>query len=188
MLLMRTTEPGQFTVADLDALPDDGCQYELVDGMYLVTPSPTVLHQLAATGIVARLYQSCPPEYRVYSAPMDYRPTPGRSLQPDVIVASCHDRGPDALRLPLLLAVEVLSPATRSKDLVLKRSLYEEAGVASYWIFDPDAEILTVLELADGRYVERAVVKGDDAFDARLPFPVRVVPSELLRRTGHPAG
>ncbi|WP_020391236.1 Uma2 family endonuclease [Kribbella catacumbae] len=182
MELMQHIEHGNFTLADLDALPDDGRQYELVDGIYLVTPSPTVLHQMAAMEIVYRLRHKCPPEYQVYFAPMDYRPTSGRSLQPDVIVASCHDRGPDALRLPLLLAVEVLSPATRSKDLILKRNLYEEAGVRSYWIFDPEAEALTVLELEGGRYVERAVVKGDDAFDAELPFQVRIVPSELVRR------
>ncbi|WP_433008054.1 Uma2 family endonuclease [Kribbella sp. CA-294648] len=169
-------------------LPDDGSQYERVDGIYLVTPLPTLLHQVAAAELSYVLRRNCPPEYWVIQAPMDYRPTSTRSLQPDVLVASRNDPGPDALRLPLLLAVEILSPATRSKDLVLKRSLYEEAGVASYWIFDPDAEILTVLELADGRYVERVVVKGDDAFDAQLPFPVRVVPSELLRRTSHPRG
>jgi Uma2 family endonuclease len=58
--------------------------------------------------------------------------------------------------------------------------LYEQAGVASYWIFDPEDEQLTVLELLDGRYVERAVVKGSDAFEPTLPFPVRVVPAELL--------
>lgn len=177
---MQPLEPGQFTLADLDALP--GSQYELVDGIYLVTPSPTVLHQQAATGIVGRLFQKCPPEYQVYSAPMDYRPASGRSLQPDVMVASCDDTGPNVLRLPLPLAVEVLSPATRSKDLVLKRNLYEEAGVRSYWIFDPEAEQLTVLELENGQYIERAAVKGDDAFEAELPFPVRIVPSELVRR------
>ena len=185
---MGTTEPGQFTVADLDALPDDGSQYELVDGIYLVTPSPTLLHQVAAAELSFALRQKCPPQYWVIQAPMDYRPTSTRSLQPDVLVASRDDPGPDALRLPLLLAVEILSPATRSKDLVLKRNLYQEAGVASYWIVDPEAEVLTVLELEDGRYVERAVVKGDDAFDAQLPFPVRVVQSELLPRTSHPAG
>jgi Uma2 family endonuclease len=174
-------EPNNFTVADLDALPADGSQYELVDGIYLVTPSPTLLHQLAATEVYYRLRQNCPVEYRVVPAPMDYRPTSGRSLQPDVIVATRDDPGPDALRLPLLLAVEVLSPATRSKDLVLKRNLYEEAGVAAYWIFDPEAEILTVLELEDGRYLERAVVKAEEAYDADIPFPVRIRPSDLLR-------
>jgi len=35
---------------------------------------------------------------------------------------------------PLTLAVEVLSPSTRRQDLLLKRSKYEEAGVARCWI------------------------------------------------------
>lgn len=180
MELVQHIEPNNFTLADLDALPDDGSQYELVDGIYLVTPSPTLLHQVAVSEISYVLRQVCPPQWRVIQAPMDYRPTSGRSLQPDVIVASRDDPGPDALRLPLLLAVEVLSPATRSKDLILKRNLYEEAGVGSYWIFDPEDEVLTVLELEGGRYVERAVVKAEDAFEARLPFTVRIVPAELV--------
>jgi Uma2 family endonuclease len=181
MELVQHIEPNNFTLADLDALPDDGSQYELVDGIYLVTPSPTLLHQVAAAELSYALRQKCPAGYRVIQAPMDYRPTSGRSLQPDVIVATRDDPGPDALRLPLLLAVEVLSPATRSKDLVLKRNLYEEAGVAAYWIFDPEAKILTVLELENSRYVERAVVKAEEAYDAEIPFPVRISPSELLR-------
>lgn len=63
-----------------------------------------------------------------------------------------------------------------------KRHEYQLAGVVSYWIFDPEDEVLTVLELVDGTYVERAVVKGDDVFEAELPFAVRIVPSELVSR------
>jgi hypothetical protein len=47
-------------------------------------------------------------------------------------------------------------------------------------VLDPDEAVLTVLELSDGRYVERAVVKGSEAFEAERPFPVRIVPSELV--------
>jgi len=32
-----------------------------------------------------------------------------------------------------------------------------------------------------GRYVERARITGDGAYDADGPFPVRVVPAVLLR-------
>jgi len=44
-----TTLPasGDWTVDDLDGLPDDGLRYELVDGVLLVSPAPRVLHQLA---------------------------------------------------------------------------------------------------------------------------------------------
>jgi Uma2 family endonuclease len=169
-------------MAELDALPDDGKQHELVDGLHLVTPSPTRIHQRAVSSLNHLLSRNCPREYEVLVAPMDYRPTPRRSLQPDVMVASRDDPGSAALTAPLLLAVEVLSPSTRMKDLLLKRGVYQESGVASYWILDPDEAVLTVLELADGRYVERAVVKGDDVFEAEVPFAVRVVPSELVSR------
>lgn len=182
MGVVQRLERNSFTLPDLDTAPDDDeTQYELVDGIVLMTPSPTLLHQAAVQELSYLLQQRCPASCRVLRAPMDYRPTPRRSLQPDVLVATRRDPGPDALRLPLLLAVEVLSPATRSKDLILKRSLYEEAGVASYWMFDPEVQVLTVLDLVDGRYLERAVVKGDEVFEAELPFAVRIVPSELVR-------
>jgi len=39
---------------------------------------------------------------------------------------------------------------------------------------------MTVLELVEGRYVQTAVVTDDQAYDARFPFPVTVVPADLL--------
>lgn len=117
----------------------------------------------------------------MFIAPLDFRPTTRRSLQPDVIVARREDVGPKAIERPPLLAVEVLSPATRSKDLLLKRALYEEAGVTSYWIFEPQSRQLTVLELSGGRYLGQLLVQGDEVFDAKLPYPVRIVPADLVR-------
>ena len=40
-------EVRDWTVDDLDLLPDDGLQYELLDGMLLVSPAPTRRHQRA---------------------------------------------------------------------------------------------------------------------------------------------
>ena len=34
-----------FTVADLEAMPDDGNRYELIDGMLIVSPAPGWEHQ-----------------------------------------------------------------------------------------------------------------------------------------------
>jgi Uma2 family endonuclease len=176
---VQPLEPGEFTLADLDAMPDDGMRYELVDGTLLVTPSPLPIHQDAVLQLAARLLARCLPDLKVFIAPMDFQPDGHKSLQPDVLVCRRVDVGRKAIA-HLLLAVEVLSPATRSKDLVWKRLAYEQSGVGSYWIFDPEAEVLTVLELEDGRYVERTVVKAEDAFEAELPFPVRIVPAELV--------
>ena len=39
---------GEWTVDDLATLPDDGLQYELLDGVLLVSPAPRLPHQRAA--------------------------------------------------------------------------------------------------------------------------------------------
>jgi Uma2 family endonuclease len=175
-------EQGYYTMADLDAMPDDGQRRELVDGMLLVTPAPVPLHQTAVLELAFCLRAACPRGFKVFVAPLDFRPTANRSLQPDVLVCHHEDVGPKRIERPLLLAVEVLSPGTRMQDLFVKRRVYEESGVQSYWIVDPEPEQLTVLELVGGHYVERAVVKGTDAFEADLPYQVRIVPAELINR------
>jgi hypothetical protein len=63
----------------------------------------------------------------------------------------------------------------------LKRHVFEQGGIPSYWLLDPVVPSLTVLELIDGGYVETASVSGAQAYDALLPFPVLVVPEQLLR-------
>jgi Putative restriction endonuclease len=79
-----------------------------------------------------------------------------------------------------VLAVEVLSPSTRRIDLVLKREAYAAAGVASYWIVDPEVPSVTFLRLEGSGYVEEGSVAGEDPFAASVPFPVAVMPARLL--------
>ncbi|MGW7684492.1 Uma2 family endonuclease [Kribbella sp. NPDC054772] len=176
---MDQLEP--YTLEYLDSTPDDGGRREIVDGGLFVTPAPSRLHQRAVTELCFQLKLASPGGMDILVAPFDYRPTSQRSLQPDVLVCSPDDTDPQHARKPLALAVEILSPSTRMVDLLLKRGVYEQAGVRSYWILDPEKESLTVLELVDGVYVERDVVTGEKVFDAVLPFPVQIVPAELFR-------
>lgn len=171
---------GEWTVDDLLDLPDDGLQYELADGVLVVTPAPRPRHQEVVLNLALQLKAAAPPELAVYVAPLDFQPTRHRSLQPDVLVVRRSDVGEENITAAPLLAVEVLSPSTRAKDLILKRSLYEDSGVPSYWVVDPDAPSLLVLALEDGRYVEKAHVFGEAALDLTAPFPVRILPSALL--------
>jgi Uma2 family endonuclease len=179
-------EGQKLTLAEFDALPDDGERRELLDGEVLMTPSPRAIHQRAAGHLHVLLLPACPEDLEVFFAPFDYRPDQRTSLQPDLLVCRCDDVEIDKVRRPLLLAVEILSPSTRAKDLLKKRRLYEAAGVGSYWIFEPEDAVLTVLELHEGRYVED-VYKDDEVFEADRPFPVRIVPAELVRRANRSA-
>ena len=81
---------------------------------------------------------------------------------------------------PLLLAVEVLSPSTRSVDLLLERGVYAESGVAAYWLVDLEVPSVRALRLVDGAYVEVGAAEGRQALELEEPFPVRVVPQDLL--------
>lgn len=173
--------PEKLSLAQFDALPDDGERRELLDGQVLLTPPPRAVHRRAAGHLHVLLLPACPEDLEVFLAPFDYRPDDRTSLQPDLMVLRCADVELDRVRRPLLLAVEILSPSTRAKDLLKKRRLYRETGVGSYWIFEPEEAVLTVLELNNGRYVEQ-MFKDDEVFEAQRPFPVRIVPAELVRR------
>lgn len=80
-----------------------------------------------------------------------------------------------------LLAVEVLSPSTRHIDLGLKRSRYEAAACPAYWVVDPDVPSLRVWELHDGSYRLVCEVQGDGVAALTRPWPVRLVPTDLVR-------
>lgn len=48
---------------------------------------------------------------------------------------------------------------------------------------DPQELVLTVFELdSEGNYQQVAQVKGAEAFEAQRPYPVRIVPAQLVAR------
>jgi Uma2 family endonuclease len=179
---------GEFTVEDLERMPDDGLRYELLDGTLLASPAPGLWHQEVALELAIRLRAACPPELHVVIAPFEWRGSRCTALQPDVLVARHGDLlavdGGKYLAAPPVLAVEVLSPSTRRIDRLSKLSAYEDAGVASYWLVDPDPESpsLHALDLIDGRYVEVGCPSGEQAWQAQRPFPVTIAPADLVAR------
>jgi Uma2 family endonuclease len=168
------------TAEDLEALPDDGHRYELVDGNVLVTPAPGKSHQRCVTRLIVLLDSAAGPEHLVLPAPFDWVAGEQTLFQPDVVVTLDADVGPRRLESPPLVAVEVLSPGTRLVDLNLKRAAYQREGVPAYWLVDPDEPSLVVLRLAAGVYQEVARVVGEEAYEADFPFRVTITPARLL--------
>ncbi len=138
-------------------------RYELIDGVaYAMAPAPTRLHQevlleLARQVANALVDHPC----KVFIAPFDVRlPKADEAddmietvVQPDLSVVcdsgKLDERGcrgaPDWI-------VEVLSPATAGHDHILKRAVYEQAGVREYWLVHPVDRLLTVYRLENKRY------------------------------------
>ena len=178
------------TVADLEAMPDDGHRYELLDGVLIVSPAPGWSHQMVVGQLYLRLEEAGPPEVDVLTVPFAVRPQ-GRlppaeqhtELRPDVLVARHADFTERDLPRAPLLAVEVLSRSTRLIDLNLKRAAYERMGTPSFWLIDPRTVELWAYDLAGGgTYRLYAHATGEEAFEAQQPFPVSFNPAELLRR------
>ena len=170
----------EWTVDDLIGTPDDGMRYELVDGVLLVSAAPSNLHQVVVGELHVLLRAACPPEARVMLAPTAYEPTHRRSLQPDLLVALRRDVGARPISAPLLLAVEVLSPLTRSVDLLLKRGIFAESGVGAYLVVDPLVPSLQAWRLVDDSWVDAGSAIGDEVLRLEHPFTVELVPSALL--------
>lgn len=170
---------GPWTVDDLDDFPEgDTTRYELIDGALLVSAEPSLQHQRVSARLHRLLQDAAPTDLEVFW-PIDVRLSPVRQIAPDITVVRRRDAGGRRLSGLPLLAVEVQSPSTGAVDLTLKRKVLEDAGVQSYWLVDPDALILTVLELDGGTYRQVAQISGTQAYDAVVPFAVRVIPAEL---------
>jgi Uma2 family endonuclease len=178
-------DAGPLTVHDLGGMPYDSRRYELIDGVLLVTPAPGRRHQTIAVWLWRTLVDSCPPELDVVVAPFAVHHGDRIELQPDVLVGRDEDFTDKDLPVPPVLAVEVLSPSTAIHDLNTKKAIYERLGTGSYWVIDPEEPALTVFELdEDGCYQQVAKAAGDEVLEVERPFPVRIVPRELLGRLG----
>lgn len=185
---------GPLTYADLDVLReanDDGHRYELVDGVLVVTPSPVHLHQRGVGNLYLLLRQACPDDLEVLLAPFDIAlpvppGAPATVVQPDLLVARRSEVTRRNLPTAPVLAIEVLSPSTRSFDLHLKKDRFRRGGFAYYWVVDPDEPSLTAWRLVgegEGASYELVVrVEGDDEAVLSDPVRVRFTPRSLVER------
>ncbi|MBV8527210.1 MAG: Uma2 family endonuclease [Candidatus Dormibacteraeota bacterium] len=170
----------ELDLEDLYSLPDDGNRYEILDGAVVMTPPPNTAHQNVAAELTAILRDATRGRrLKVFFAPFAWRIGPGQVPEPDLVVAPPEAFTARALERPPLLVVEILSPSGRGRDLFEKRRIYAEGRAAWYWIADPVQPSLTVLRLAGAAYEDQAHVIADEVYEAREPFPVRVVPSAL---------
>jgi Uma2 family endonuclease len=143
---MAMATPTHYTADMVRALPDDGNRYETVHGELLVTPAPRVTHQVVLGRLHLALgkYLEQHPVGVLLTSPADISWGPDILVQPDLFVASLDEtRTLDWRQVKtLLLAVEVLSPSTQQADRFTKRRLYQEVGIPTYWVVDPDRQTI----------------------------------------------
>lgn len=156
----------------LEFLDQRKVRYEVIDGSLVVTPPPTFDHERFVIRIGAALDQAAPDDVAVTGSGYAFHYEPGSFLMADVTVARSDDCKRTGMFVAPLLVVEILSKSTRRRDLARKREIYEEAGVPSYWVVDPDASTVTVLELQQDRYAEVLRSPLDHPVTVAQPFPL----------------
>ena len=167
----------RISVDEFLALPDND-EYrwlELDDGALYVMPRPRRVHQFVSIRLTTHFDNHLngfdEPPAEVYSELVMVIPSEtGRILAPDLSIflrtsgdasdISAAGRIPD-------LVIEILS-SDRNRDLIHKRQIYAEAGVAEYLIFDPENDTVIPLELRGSEYVERPILTAADALTTPL--------------------
>lgn len=162
---------GEYTLEDYYALPED-CRYELIDGVLFEMNSPATVHQ-ALIGLLhlefAQFVRENKGPCKVFLSPFDVRlDMDDRTMvEPDLLVICSRDRiGPKYCKGAPDLAVEVLSPSTKLKDMKLKTRKYKNAGVREYWIVDPDTRVILVYDFEKEEF---PVIYG---FDDKIPVQI----------------
>jgi Uma2 family endonuclease len=168
-----------YTVDEVRAFPPDGCRYELVNGMLLVTPQPSHAHQLVLFRLgvaIANYLGETGPAVTVSPGEIEVRPSV--HLEPDLLVHPSR-YGPRVDWTEISdwwLAVEVSGRSSRRYDRDYKRDAYLALGVREVWLVDLDEKCVLVSRQGgprDVRHADRLTWNREE-----MPGPLTI---EILR-------
>lgn len=127
-------------------------RYELIDGEIYLLATPSFNHQVIVNELAWHFSSyfrerkcrslTAPLEVRLFTSASGEDPN---VVQPDIIVICDEDRINDENKyegIPSLI-VEVVSPATKGKDMITKPNLYMKSGILEYWIVNPENKTIT---------------------------------------------
>jgi len=172
--MAATIEP-LMTVDDLDAMPEDGNRYEVIEGELFVSRAPGLPHQILSgnTYYQFRSYLDNNPIGKIIA-------TPGLILSkysgviPDLVFYT-HARAKKIVANERLVAapdivIEILSPGREniSRDRVAKRQLYAKHGVSEYWIVDSENRSVEIYRLGGQSLDLAAMLRDDDIITSPL--------------------
>lgn len=126
---------------------------EFINGEIIVRSSPNMFHQRISGELYILLRSNLKDSpCEVFYAPFDVHFYKENFKDPDVmqpdllVVCDLNENIQEGARYQgtPTLVVEILSPSTRSRDMVDKLQTYMLSGVSEYWIVDPDNKLLLV--------------------------------------------
>ncbi len=174
---------GCWTSAHYATLPEDGCRYEIIEGVLFMAPSPTGSHQDASLRLAHYLLMlvEFAGKGKVRIAPFDVLLDEHTLVQPDILVVLSEHLErlqPGRLLGAPDLVVEVASPATAIYDRREKCAAYARADVPEYWIADAASQTVEVLVLQEGTYRSLGFFEGQNALHSLIVPEIASVPTE----------
>lgn len=136
---------------------DEDTSAEWEEGEVIFLSPTTVRHQLLAGFLLSLIGTYVEQQHlgKTIFAPFKMK-IPGYGAEPDVLVVLKQNESrlrKTYLDGPADLVIEVISPDSIERDRVKKFNDYEAAGVAEYWIIDPERETAEFYQLSGGHYV-----------------------------------
>jgi Uma2 family endonuclease len=155
MSMSETIAERLVTIEEWEALDEDDWR-ELVDGRLEEAEVPGLAHEIVVTEVVTAIRNWLENRGYVFASGAKYVVGRGRGRLPDASAYFTRQRLPSrsAVRRPPDIMIEVISqtPGDHRRDRVHKVQDYARFGVRFYWLIDPEARTLEILELRDGRY------------------------------------
>lgn len=151
-------------------LVDDGFRYQLIDGVVVMSPRPTPLHQRILNRILRQLDSTIEKHGGEALPEIDLELAENLVYSPDMVYFAQGRKFPSDRAISIVpdLILEIISPSSHRMDFKTKRTDYERFGVREYWIVEPAEKRVRVLRLVDGKYVE-AIQTGDTAPSQVIP-------------------
>lgn len=174
------------TLEEFLALPEEESRLELSRGRLIREPPPATYHGRIQTRLAAALlaYEEATDrgiaiDGSAFILSVEGSTVRGPDLSFVVKERIPRDGYPSGLwRIAPDLAVEILSPSNRPRDIQEKIVDYLEFGVRMIWIVDPDARTATVYRPQQDPFIVRA----HESLDGGAVLPGFTVPLERLFR------
>ena len=139
----------------------EGINYEFIDGAVMMSPRPAGAHQMISGNLFAELRSILRGKGCVPLLEMDLILDENNFI-PDLMII-CDDAKIDELKnynKPPKIVIEIVSPASTSRDCFTKRLKYEKLGVDEYWIVHPEEKCIDLFYYAESiheHYCEEVV-------------------------------
>jgi len=188
------TSPAKMTYAEFLNF-DDGTDYlyELENGELIQVASESEINHRIVMLLVAEFLKMGIPFYRlrigselVVSSRMIGVRIPDLMMFSEELASAMRGAKRSLITLDMpspMLVVEVVSPDSEKRDYRYKRAEYAARWIPEYWIIDPIAEKVTILEWIEGMYEEK-VFQGNKTIVSPQLGSLSLTANELLKAGG----